>query len=443
MAGVAAAVAGPISFEAALAGLVDNGTKGVVAAFRIGWDVERLRNVPTGPSEDDSPQAWAARRVLRVESALTDLTLPAIAVPNAEELFGVVPSTNTSGLMQAVQGLSGTPTSDLTPVVDQYEKQVRCALAIAKATAPLPADTAGPPLQTMLEDAFHLGILLAKVRQRAVKADATWDDLRAAFALQEPDSDAGRAHALLTSLRGYFPSGAAYAVARHLEDWAAWASESPVVSARPTMAQLSGKRLTRPLSIKGPLPTAVKGAVKAQGKIWESILTGQSLGKDYLVAASWADAADHLLVSWSQSVASLARSLWSTLVGKLALCGIGALVAAFIAAFVYGLAETNTLHGGGQAVAIVGGGIAAIAAALGVHVSRTQVNGTVSKAWSFTEQPLVDSEVYEGIAMATRRLPTEGISGGAGAGRLTLADRRARAKSAKLARGPKPVPSGQ
>jgi hypothetical protein len=209
------------------------------------------------------------------------------------------------------------------------------------------------------------------------------------------------------------------------------------------MAQLSGRRLTRPLSITGPVPAAVQGAMKAQGKIWESILTGQSQGKDYLVPASWADAADHLLVSWSQSVGSLARSLWSTLVGKIAIIGIAALAAAFITAFGYGLVESKSLTGGGQAVAIVGGGIAAVAATLGVHVSRAQVNGAVSSAWGFTEPSLVDSEVYEGIAIATRRLPTEGISGGAGAGggRQTLADRRARARKAKVARGLGPVPS--
>jgi hypothetical protein len=285
----------------------------------------------------------------------------------------------------------------------------------------------------MLEDAFHLGILLARVRQKTVQAD-TWVTLQDAFALHKPDSDAGRAHALLTSLRDSFPSGAAYAVARHLEDWAAWASQSSVDSAAPTMAQLSGRKLRLPLPPKGPVPTAVEGAIKAQGKIWESILTGQSLGKDYLVAASWADAADHLLVTWSQSAASLARSLWSTVVGKIAVIGIAALTAAFVLAFWYGLVHSGSLHGGGQAVAIVGGGIAAIAAAMGVHVSRTQVNGAVSTAWGYTEETLVNSEVYEGIATATRRLPMEGIGGGAGAGRLTLADRHARAKSARLAR---------
>lgn len=148
--------------------------------------------------------------------------------------------------------------------------------------------------------------------------------------------------------------------------------------------------------------------------MWESVLTGQSRGRDYLVAASYPDAADHLLVAWTEIIDSMVRTLRKTVFGRtlLILFVAGAVLVAF--AIAVSFLKTQNPSGAEKTVITIGGLIAALGAAAGIHVSRTQINSTVGKAWTLAESVLVDSEVLEAIAVATRRLPGEGFGGGEG-----------------------------
>jgi hypothetical protein len=428
-----ASASGPISFSAAFDELKGTGTAQVVAAFQIGWEVEQLRiqsssagtSQPqsTGEPADgdgDSPSEQSKRRLLRIAVAMD--VLPVLPAPSGKtgqvvaELFkGGTAYPDITNLIQAVEDQHA---DGIKTAVDAFEGNMRRVLAIEKATSQLPAsadNAGGAPSQRLMSDAFELGMRLAAVRC-GVQAAEDVPALEKCLSLQQVDSNSARAVTLLGSLQSYFPSGAAYAVAQHIEDWSAWAAGDPVGAAMP-LEQVADM-------------SQVKAAMQSQGKIWESILTGESEGKNYVVAASYADAADHLLETWSLSLASLVQSLRRTLIGRITFWGTGILVVAFIAAFVAGFINSGTLSGGDKALIAVGGAVAAVLAAVNIHVTRTQVNTTIARMWDLTEPSLVNSEVYEAIAIATRRLPAEGRSGGAG-----VVHRRA--KAALLAKAEK------
>jgi hypothetical protein len=178
------------------------------------------------------------------------------------------------------------------------------------------------------------------------------------------------------------------------------------------LKKLTGRALPAWFRNTDPGMSSVREAMQCQGKIWESLLIGQARGKDYIVAASYADAADHLVGTWSSSLGSLARSLNRTLIGRIAIWGTLFLGTAFIALFVFGAVHSGTLSGGGKAFAAAGGAIAAALAAFNIHVTRTQVSSAIAKVWDTAEPSVIESEVYEAIAAATRRIPATGIGGG-------------------------------
>jgi len=441
-----ASASGLVSFRAALAGLTSEGTAEVVAAFQVGWEVEhvRIQQPPTGqsptgalPEAGDAPAEWAKRKLLRAAVAIDELPDPPKAVGTAGKVIAQLFANSAAypDMTDLISAVKDGDAKTVSAAVDDFEKQMRSVLATENAAASLPAAapaSEGPPPQKLMSDAFELGVLLAAVRC-GVEACADQTALQNSISLQQVNSKAARAVTLLGSLRSHFPSGAAYAVARHLEDWSAWAAGDPVDTAVP-LKKIPGDRAPI-LFRKTPDMSPVQAAMQSQGKIWESILTGQSEGKDYIVGASYADAADHLLATWSLSLASLLRSMSKTLIGRLTFWGTGILAALFIAAFAVGSLRSDALTGGDKAVIAVGGAIAAVLAAANVHVTRTQVTTAISRMWTLAEPSLVDSEVYEAIAVATRRLPAEGIGGGAGGGQRTFAGQHRRARNGALASG--------
>ena len=311
--------------------------------------------------------------------------------------------------------------------LDKFDRDLRRAFAFVAATAPLPQAGDGKLLTSTavtsaLGDAYELGNRLMHLVLLDWKMS---DEHKLPYLLNAPGQvdinapDTYRIRALLGSLRDSFPSSAANAVARNIEDWAAWVNGERISTAAP---DFSGQ----------PLGTC-QTAMKEQGKVWESILTGQSRGRDYLGVASYPDAADHLIVAWSGILDSIVRTLRKTIVGRtlLILFAVGILLAAL--AIAVSFLKTQNPSGAETTVVTVGGLIAAIAGAAGIHVNRTQINSVVAKAWQMAESVLVEAEIVEAIAVATRRLPGEGLGGGAGFGQ------RASLKKYRL-RKPRQVP---
>jgi len=356
----------------------------------------------------------------------------AAAATDTVDLFASVRYPTTSSLRDELNAIANRPKAttaeanqepdaqpdngSFTTVLGTFDLGLRRALAYAAAAAPLP-QAGGGKLATNTAvtsahgDAYELGVRLANLCLAAETGEPGFTALFTTTGQTDVGApDTYRIHALLGSLRDSFPSAAAHAVSRNIEDWSAWVQGYPVDTAASNFDSLSGDAGF----------TACQAAMQAQGKVWESILTGQSRGRDYLTLASYPDAADHLLVAWTGILDSMARTLRKTIFGRtlLILLGVGALLVAF--AIAVSFLKTQNPSGAEKTVITVGGVIAALGAAAGIHVNRTQLNSVVSKAWLLAESVLIDSEVIEAIAIATRRLPGEGLEGTAGSRQRTF-----------------------
>ena len=231
------------------------------------------------------------------------------------------------------------------------------------------------------------------------------------------ESVGGRVHELLAGLHPAFPGGAAYAVSRHLEDWSAWLKGQPV----DVVASLAPQPKD-----DTALPSA-QAALSEQSRVWWSLLSGQALGESFTGALSWADAADHLLLFWTARGHGLVASLWRTWLGR-AMVGLFVLVVGAFFAVVF----LNIFPPAGSNASSSVSLVALIAAAVGsgglLHVSRGQVQRAVSTIWISMGPPVVEAEVAEAIAQATRRLPGDVASGASPV--ATLSSAKARLKRA-------------
>jgi hypothetical protein len=410
------------AFQQALKSLNSYGTPEVVAAFQVGWGMQHLRCWK--PSQRDD-RDWAARKVLRLEAALDDLkardparngaglasTTSAVATQGGDDPFAAAEYPSTMPLREAVRQFPEINEDDAVTdleaelkgfhsALDEFDARFWRAVLVARECAAFPKDAAGsqqPPaaIAAAVADAYQLGLRLSSVCSAGAAA-ASEHDLKAA--ISRPDSkDATEAYALASRLRGSFPAGAAFAVARHIEDWSDWVND-----AEPPIAMQDCQK-----------------AMFLQGKVWESLLTGQSLGKDYLVSSSYVDAADHILVKWGLSTASLARTMRRTAMGKLVLVVLGLALIVSLGTLVYQFGLTSSVRSDGttgpSAATIVTVLVGILGSAAGlVHYARAHIMAATARIWELTEPALVASEVLEAIAIATRRLPTEGMSGGAG-----------------------------
>ncbi len=231
------------------------------------------------------------------------------------------------------------------------------------------------------------------------------------------ESVAGRVHELLAGLHPAFPGGAAYAVSRHLEDWSAWLKGQSV--------DVVASMAPQPKD-DAALPS-VQAALSEQSRVWWSLLSGQALAESFTGALSWADAADHLLLFWTARGHGFLANLWRTWLGR-AMVGLFVLVVVVFFAVVF----LNIFPPAGSNASSSVSLVALIAAAVGsgglLHVSRTQVQRAVSTIWISMGPPVVEAEVAEAIAQATRRLPGDVASGASPV--ATLSSAKARLKRA-------------
>jgi hypothetical protein len=77
--------------------------------------------------------------------------------------------------------------------------------------------------------------------------------------------------------------------------------------------------------------------------------------------------------------------------------------------------------------------LAAVASAVGIfHVSRTQVTSALAEIWGMVEQPMVEAELIESIALSTRRLPSDTVGGASPPQTRTMTARLALARQGSL-----------
>jgi hypothetical protein len=405
------------SFAEAFGNFGDPGVDQARACVAVGWAMADLVSLlpqvigkdPTGgrglPNaecplglttvQDLSPVTQWEVRIVQIRVALGVLTFPQDwPAPNVASL--------------ELDGVKDQQAAEKALCAFHEAFLVSCA-AVEANTAPTSsraakaADSAATPVG--LTKCYEVGRLLAGITITGATNDKlTADDITHLLtlrSLQESDGDvsaADRAHALLGDIRASLPSAAAYSVARHLEDWSAWANGADFDSAAN-------------LSTLGSQPSRIRAALAEQGQVWHTILSGQTLPRDYLVPTSYADAGDHLLLHWTDRAQSLVRSFLRTIVGKAVLVILLVALAVFLSAFIIALQDPHTSGAkSGLSLAAV---LTSFGAAAGtLHVSRQRISSTVGEIWSLVEPVLVDAELKEAIAQATRRLPADTIGGG-------------------------------
>ena len=208
------------------------------------------------------------------------------------------------------------------------------------------------------------------------------------------------------------PAGAAHAVSRHLDDWSNWLATDRAKRDKAKRDKAKGK-LTwwqRRDQKRNPpprfdLPTA-RLALDAQGDIWQSVLSGQTLGRSYLTTTSYTDAADHLLCHAAMGNQSIVRHFLSTTVGKIVTLLLVVALAVF--AVVVAVTVFDPRGTGGKTST----GLAAVLATAGgagslVHATRKRLTGLATDVWGLVQSPMIEAELGEAIAHATRRLPSD------------------------------------
>lgn len=394
---------------------------------------------PAAEPQDASASKASYEEILEVEdlSSMDDIQVRIARIAAALWYF----RGNPSGEIPASTGLSVPDITMLQNAAAKSEGEVRpllgafhvqmveaCASLDGTTIATEPNSTA--PAINGMKEAYEVGRLLAAIVLKG--CNASDDDfkklvcVRAATMSPQQESAAFRAHSLLGGLRGCFPSAAAYSVARHLEDWSDWANGGD-----------SGGDLVD-YDGGGFLLEEAQTALRGQGRVWRAILSGQTLARDYIVATSVTDAANRLFVSWAANATAIARSFLRTALARFFLAiGVIALLV-FFGAFVVDLVTQGAGTSGAKNGLTITAILAAVASAAGIfHVSRTQVTSALADIWGMVQQPMVEAELLESIALSTRRLPSDTVGGASPPQTRTMAARLARARRGSLPDLPK------
>jgi hypothetical protein len=426
--------AGMESFAEAFDQFSDPGVDRARACVAVGWAVADMISLlpqlpPPDPPVVDCPPGltvvsdlppdsqWNIR-IVQIQVALDVLQFP--TYPQGPDL-------------DSLKFAAGTDVGSLTAGLCSFHKGFLSACAAVEAkTAPASdraakSDNSPAATPVGLTKCYEVGRLLSGITIKgSTDKSLSSDDIKALVTLHsqsvqaadEGASAADRAHALLADIRASLPSAAAYSAARHMEDWSAWVNGDPLDSAANWETMRSR-------------PEQVRAALAEQGQVWHTILSGQTLARDYLVPTSYADAADHLLLHWASRVQSLVRSFLRTIVGKVVVVVLAIALAVFLSAFIIALQDPHTSGAkSGLSLAAI---LTAVGTAAGTfHVSRQRISSTVGEVWSLVEPTLVEAEMKEAIAQATRRLPTESIGGSSAAAATSSAVRAKRARKATL-----------
>jgi len=176
----------------------------------------------------------------------------------------------------------------------------------------------------------------------------------------------------LNDLHSVFPDHAAPAVCRSLLAWEGWVA-NPVFDGKPTTLPQAGQRLTR--------------ALRAQGRVWRSLLSGEKVPEDLLSTGDYLGAAVGLVSDLCSLAWALLKHLWLSVLGLIAAAGGG-----FWLIFHYLSGSSKTA--------------AAIVAILGwLGISWRSVSSTLGKAMGRLEQPAWNAELEAAIALAATHLP--------------------------------------
>jgi hypothetical protein len=176
----------------------------------------------------------------------------------------------------------------------------------------------------------------------------------------------------LDDLKGVFPSYAASATSHSLRAWVAWVA-APCIDGRPVHISGGGDKLTR--------------ALRAQGRLWRGLLSGERLGTDLLSVDDYVAAARAMVTHTARIAAHFFKAWRWWVVGVLlVLAGLLALIFA-------------GLHGNSKTVTA----IITILGALGL--SWKGVSASLGKVVAKVEPHLWDAEVGAAVCQAATLLP--------------------------------------
>lgn len=235
--------------------------------------------------------------------------------------------------------------------------------------------------------AYGLGRALAATSLLPSAGD--WAKFADAFAPYRLSTVAG----WLSDLKSLFPAHAADGVRRSLWAWADW-TKHPAIT---VWSEVSGTAAPqRPVDWKSPADLGrVTRAVRRQGEVWRSLLSGEKQPLDLLSADDYVAAGERLFVRLGGLVAGYARRYRVWL----------AAAAVAVAAVLVALAWSG-------AAATVTAGVVALAGAVGV--TWKGIGSTLGTAVEEARGPLWDVELSAAVAGAATRLPQEIAHGGAG-----------------------------
>ena len=231
-----------------------------------------------------------------------------------------------------------------------------------------------------LGKAYGLGRALAETALLSRAEDpATFDDSFHPFRLR-------RLETWLSDLKSAFPDHASEGVRGSLRVWAMWVRKPTIeIWSTPDGKVVETRRLD---------PTSagdrrrVNRAIRRQGQVWRSMLSGEKLGVDLLSTEHYIQAAEHLIDRLGDLVGRFVKRYRYWVAGAVVL----------VAALLVGAVVLSRSAAVATAVAAVAGT---------VGLSWKGVGGTLGKALARAERPLWDAQLDASIAIAATRLPQQ------------------------------------
>jgi hypothetical protein len=302
----------------------------VSVAFALGWQMAELyqpdarrASAPTagrlpGLGRLSLPE-WVSIGLDQLQAGIAKLrqsiTDAGLDVPDAEKLQAGLPSLNSDARQQAIMAFH----VDLLSTLTAADYRLGKAYGLGRALA----DTTRAPEDYRKELATHrVATLCAWIR-----------DLATAF-----------------------PAHAGHAVATSLEAWSRWAAGPGATD----------------------LDRAMGAKLRAQGRLWRSLLSGEKQAKDMLEIPDYLHAADGMLARTGALVVSFGRHYWWLVVTVVVLLG-GGLAAILIS---------------GDAKAIAAG-VTSILVSLGITYKG--VGTSIGKAIAGIEEPLWGAELDQAV----------------------------------------------
>jgi hypothetical protein len=394
------------------------------ACFQIGWELAHLGCWQPNTADPQVAQLTSVQDLSAADDAQVRVTCIGASLGVLKDRLPQNPAAPEPEVLDIapVQAALATP-ADMMSELATFHLNMISACAWLEDTIGAPPATAAQSAAQGLRAAYEVGRLLALAVLQASASSAGIAEFTAAVCIAPgPDGTEGpaaRAYSLLGGLRACLGSAAAYSVARHLEDWSDWVLGRPVDNT--------------PGRFDAGLLQQAKTAIQSQGRVWRAILSGDALARDYVVASSYTDAANRLLVRWAASITAIARAFLRTALARLLLILAGIVLVVFVGAVLFDLLAHGSVTSGAKSGVTIAGILAAVASAGALfHVSRTQVTARLGDVWGLVEPAMLTAELTESIAISTRRLPLDTVGGASPPRTGTVSMLFARARRASL-----------